>query len=492
MSGNSNSIKRILSNSIIYTFSGLLIKCFNFFLLPLYTAYLSTNDYGITSIATSFLSTMSYIASFSLYSAVMRFYVDLKDDSEKLKRFYGSIISFVFLSSIGFGIVLTLGRGLLSRFVFSGVGFFPVIVICLVSMLFNCQYNIYENILRSQQKAGKCSILSVTYFLIIIGCNLCFVVHLKMGAPGVLLSTLIASLLYTLFFWGDMLSSRAAVLCLDFKLLKDALGYSIPIMPHNLSTQIAELFSKALLGGVDSLSSVGIFSIATQFGTIADTVQIYVNNAYGPWLYEKLHAKDDGYKLEIRDTVKLLCAAIGFFFIGVALFSQDYILIFLNKSYSQAWMYVPLIVEMYAIKTVYWFYVNILFYFKKASKVLFTATLSGSLINVLLSFFFIRWWGIVGSIAADIIAMSIRVTIVVYISKQYEDIGLKMADFVKNFITVSLFIFVGLLPSYLARVQVFSFKNLLYKVLIIAVYILIVCVQYKSKLMVLIEEIHNR
>ena len=67
---SNTSGKKVVLNSIIYSASGLLIKCFSFFLLPLYTAYLTTEDYGITSIAGSFIRTTEFIVAFSLFSAV--------------------------------------------------------------------------------------------------------------------------------------------------------------------------------------------------------------------------------------------------------------------------------------------------------------------------------------------------------------------------------------------------------------------------------------
>jgi O-antigen/teichoic acid export membrane protein len=77
--------KTVLANSFYYTFSSLLIKAFGFFLLPLYTAYLSPNDYGITNLIHSFLSVSTFLVSFSLYSAIPRFYVEYKDQRDKLK-----------------------------------------------------------------------------------------------------------------------------------------------------------------------------------------------------------------------------------------------------------------------------------------------------------------------------------------------------------------------------------------------------------------------
>ena len=168
---SNTSGKKVVLNSIIYSASGLLIKCFSFFLLPLYTAYLTTEDYGITSIAGSFIRTTEFIVAFSLFSAVLRFFVDLKDEPEKLKRFYGTVVTFVFISGAVFFALFTLFRGALSKYVFQGIDYYPVILICLVSLVFNCQQTVYGNILKSQQKAAKSSILGIAYFFSTSSCE---------------------------------------------------------------------------------------------------------------------------------------------------------------------------------------------------------------------------------------------------------------------------------------------------------------------------------
>lgn len=489
---NSEKGSKVLKNSIIYTVSGLLIKCFNLFLLPLYTVYLTTSDYGVTSIATSFLNTMSYIVTFSLFSAVMRFFVDLKEDPEKLKRFYGTIVNFVFLSGGFFFLLLTVLQKPLSRYVFSGVDYFPVIAICLVSMVTNCQHLIYENILRSQQKATKCAILSICYFCVIIGGNLLLVVVLKMGAAGVLLATLLASGLYTLFFVVDMYRSGQMVCCFDVRLLKDALKYSIPIMPHDLSPQIADLVAKALLGGTTSLGAVGIYSIAAQFGTVSDTVQGYVNNAYAPWFYERLHQKQADYKASIRKMVNTLIDIIGLFFIGVALFAQDYILLFMDPSYAEAWRFVPLVVLRYIIKTPCWFYINTLLYNKSASKVLFVATLTSSLVDVLLACFMIPAWSAYGAVTADIIAVIVRALIVIMISKRHEDVGLRIRDFLVYILRVVVCIFAGLAPACFVFGSKFSIWGFAIKIIVVLIYVAAILLKHREVLLSILHRFLHR
>lgn len=471
MSKNADSSRNVISNSIIYTACGLLQKCFSFFLLPLYTAYLSTNDYGVTSIANSFLATMAFVAAFSLYSAVSRFYVELKHDKEKLRRFYGTVLVFIFASCLTIGVILTIFRDSLTKYVFVGIDFYPVVLVCLVQLLFNCQHTLHTYILRSQQKAMKSSLLTLAYFFVTLGFNILFVVVCGMGALGVLLAGTISAAIYTVYFIADMCWHKEIRFCMDFSLLKGALKYSIPIMPHNLSTQIAQLVSNVLIGGTSALSNLGIYSVAAQFANIADTVQNYVDSAYGPWLYEKLHDQEQGYKNSIRQVVGLLIAVIGLFMLGIALFAQDYILLLVQKSYASAWRYVPWIVLVFAIKTMYYFYVEVLFYYKKASRMLFIATLTGSIVNVVLSAFMIPQWGVYGSIVADGVAMVIRVGIIVFISKRFDDVGLCFRDFVLNILVVAVFIFIGLSLSYFKYQDTFSLVNFVYKIGIVLLYI---------------------
>lgn len=492
MSNESTSGKRVLINSVIYSCCGILQKCFSFFLLPLYTAYLTTEDYGINSIATSFIQTMSFVVAFSLFSAIMRFYVDLKNNPEKLRRFYGTVSCFVFISGIFFSILFTIFRKPVSKYIFSGVDFYPIILVCLLALMFNCQQMIFDNIMRSQQKALKSSVCSMFFFLGSVALNVYFVVYCKYGALGTLLASLIGYIIYTAYFWIEMSIKKTICVCLDFGLLKDALKYSVPIMPHNLSTTIALFVSKILIGGKASLAGLGIYSVAAQFGNIADTIQCYVDNAYGPWLYEKLHAKEKDFKNSIRQIVNLLIAVIGLFFLGISLFAHDYIVLFVDKSYSKAWMYVPMIVSVFAIKTAYYFYVEVLFYYKEASKKLFISTLSSSIVNIFLSALLIPFWGVVGSIFADGIAMVLRVLIIIVISRQYEDIGIRVTDFIRNFLIIELFIWLGLSLSFLEYQTVFSLKNFVFKISTVFIYIIYIVVSNKTQVKTFISVVKRK
>lgn len=90
--------KKVLENSFFYIFSSLLVKAMGFLLLPIYTLYLTPDDYGVTNLVTGFVNVATFIIAFSLYSAAIRFYADYKENRRKIKRLYGTLISFVFIS----------------------------------------------------------------------------------------------------------------------------------------------------------------------------------------------------------------------------------------------------------------------------------------------------------------------------------------------------------------------------------------------------------
>lgn len=481
---------KVISNSIIYTIGGLVTKCFAFFLLPLYTTYLSPADYGLTSIVSTFLCISSFLVSFSTYSSVLRFYVEYKDDEKLLKEFYGTIFLFIFCSGIIIGGILFIFQRQLVDYVFAGVDFFPIVFVSLISMIFNCTHTFFETILRSQQQAAKATCLSVLYFVINAILTIVLVVYYGLGAYGVVLAMLIAGLVYTLYMVLEMIRSKTIGLCFHFDLLRDALKYSIPIIPHNISPHIALMVQKVLISNNCSLSVLGIYSVAAQFGSLADTVQIYVNQAYGPWLFEKLSLKAVD-KKEIGNVTSLLAKIIGGLFLMIALYAQDYIFLFINDKYVSAWRYIPFIICVFSIKTIYYFYVNILFYHKNAARILFIATLTSSLFSIVLAFVLIPNMGAIGAVVADCVSMIVQIALIITISSRYDDIGLDLRTLLLNILMISIFTFIGFLPSLLYFRDAFSLYNVILKTLVIVIYFLMIMMKYKQKMFDFLTMIKN-
>ena len=92
-----SSKRNLLKNSGIYSIVQILQKAIGLFLLPVYTNLLSPNDKGITDVVQPLVAFLSIFYTLSLNSAIVRFYVDYKENDKKLKEFWGTCISFIIL-----------------------------------------------------------------------------------------------------------------------------------------------------------------------------------------------------------------------------------------------------------------------------------------------------------------------------------------------------------------------------------------------------------
>ncbi len=462
---------RIFQNSFLYIFSSLLVKAISFFLLPIYTRYLSTSDYGTINLLTSFSNVATYLIAFSLYSSVIRFYVDYKDEKEKVRRLFGTIIIFVMISGAVFFSIMFVFRGYINRMFFEGVSFFPFILISMTSMTFIVLHSIHQSIMKGMQEGKRLTVINIIVFFIQISLNLLFIIVFDMKALGVLSATLIVNVFYFFFMIYDLRKNNLMIFTFDRSIIKDCLRYSIPIIPHDLSTHIAQLASRVFINKEGSLDSVGLYSISSQFGAITDIVQASVNHAFQPWFFETMNeGKESGKKSIINISLGLLIFyTIIYLFIG--LFSQDIVILLTAKSFWLAWTPIPIIVVAYSIKSIYYFYINILFYNKNATRWIFIATLTGSISDIVIASLMIPLYGIYGAALSFLVAKMVVVIVVIIISRKYNDVGYKVSSMLKILIPFMLFLGVGLYPSYVTYIDSFVLSNFFYKTFIFVLYL---------------------
>jgi hypothetical protein len=110
----------------------------------------------------------------------------------------------------------------------------------------------------------------------------------------------------------------------------------------------------------------------------------------------------------------------------------------------------------------------------------------------LLSAILIPKYDAYGSIAADAIAMIVRVGIVTIISRHVDDVGLRVRDFLIHMGIVAGFMLLGLLPSYLSPEDQFSILNFGYKVVVALAYMALMFVLHKKEMKAVLSRFIKR
>lgn len=105
----SNKIPKIIQNSAIYIIFNVLQRAINFFLLPLYTVYLTPEDYGTINVLTSTAALLTFLLTFSVQSASSRFHYKYKRSDSIIKTIWGSNLIFIIINSLFWSILVIVG-----------------------------------------------------------------------------------------------------------------------------------------------------------------------------------------------------------------------------------------------------------------------------------------------------------------------------------------------------------------------------------------------
>ena len=279
---------------------------------------------------------------------------------------------------------------------------------------------------------------------------------------------------------------------LDTKILGDALKYSVPLIPHSLSGSISQYLAKLFLGNSFSLATVGIFSLASQFGRIIDTVQGSVHSSYLPWFFEVRSNRASDAPKAVNSLLPVLLDLYGIFFLAFSLFSQELVIIMADSSYASAWILIPLFVCVYAIKTPYYFYSAFLFYDKAKTRFIFIATLTGNSANVCAASLLIPHFGTYGSLAADFLSTVILLAIIIFMCRKEHGAYFRFSLFLKNNLKLFAFMAAGLLPGLFLIGSKLHIGNTAYKIVVWGVFTSIFLIKHKTTVTATVNKFLHR
>lgn len=482
-----SSKQSVIKNSIFYTFGNLLLKAFSFFLIPLYTGFLSPEEYGVLNLSTGFSSVMSMLLMLGLQYSVIRFYADYKEDKNKVARMFGSVITLISCLGIVFAALLIIFKDFWSPIFFEDLPFTPIVLLSIIIAVVQGLYTVYQDILKGMQDAKRSVILTYTFFFILLVGNIYTVVCLRLGAVGVLYSTMFVHVVMLVLMFVDLAQRELFIFTIDKVLIQELLIYSIPLVPHTLAYTVSNYVTRIVISSKMSLSMLGIYSLSAQFGMVGDVILNSIQSAFQPWMFGLLNESTDKARSDISSLSYMLMWVYGFFFIVIAVFSQEAIILMADEKYLTAWIYVPAIVVSISIKSPLYFYNNFLYYNKDKAKYIFTTSVVGSIICIILTWVLVPIWGIYGAVLASILGMFVRLFFT--IRHVYCEANLLYSFWKLELLSIVpiIFIVIGLLPSLILFENAIILFNVIYKLMIICMYISLFVLLYRNNLVRLIK-----
>lgn len=397
-------LPHVIKNSTIYAIINVLQKGIMFFLLPVYTAYLSPEDFGVISVVVSVSSFISIFILFSLNAAATRFYYKNKNP-EYSKKLWGTITSVVIINSIVIGGLFILTHKFVLDPFLGNIDFYPYVFLGLLNTILSPLYLFFQTYLQTRQEGLKYGINAFSFFLLQVGLTVLFLI-LGYKAIGVLFANLITSLVF--FVYVLIVFLPKIKIAIDKIILRDSLKYSLPLLPHDLASWSNGMIDKLFLNDIRSTEDAGLYGAGQQFGGIVGIVATSMNKAYVPWFFEQESKGEYGYR-KIEKFAELMVLATSLVALVISLFSKEVLMIMVSEEYRLIWKFIPILCFGNVFHSLYYVFVNVLFL--KNTNLVFIVTLVVAFINILLNIILIPILGIFG--AAIAFAFSIFVSSII-------------------------------------------------------------------------------
>lgn len=449
-------------------------KGISFFLMPLYTTFLSPADYGILGVVSSISSFLSVFITLGLESAAARFYYKYNKEAGYAKRVYGNVAIVILANSFLWGSVFIGGHKWLVDPIVGDIDFFPYVFIGILNVIVTPMYLLYQSYLQTKQEAAHYGINSLLFFLLQVALTVLSLTVFKLGVFGVLLSQLITASIFFIYVAFSFLRKQS--IKLESPILKVCFKYSLPLLPHALANWSNGTLDKLLVNGIRSQADAGMYNVGQQYGSVMSIIANAINNAYVPWFYEKVNDGRQGIKRIVQTADATICM-VSLIAIAMSLFAEEIFGIMIsNPAYDGVWKIVPCIVFAYVFQSVYFFFVNVLFL--KDTKVIFSITMTALVVNVGLNLLLIPEWGFIGGAVACLLTYFTKSVMALIVST------IKNKKIRFNWLLIYLIVFIALFISLSSLL--FHFKSfwitLGVKLLMLVFFALIVAIKYKSLL----------
>lgn len=407
-------LPKIVRNSGLYSVVSFLQKGVGFFLLPVYTAYLSTEDYGTLSVIQSLVSFLSIFLLLSLDGSAARFHF-LSSGKYYRMRVWGTTLMLVIYNSICLGGILIIGHRWIIEPFAKDIPFFPLIFLSLLATILSPLYLFFQRWLQVTQQGGRYVVNMFLNFIVLTGLNVTSLVVFNLGIYGLIWSTLLTSIIF--FIYSLIVFVPHVHLKVNKHIAVKSFKYALPLLPHTISSWFMSMVDRLLINSFLGAAKTGLYSVAYQFGNIIGIISSSVNQAFSPWFMQKIQEN----RQQLSEVYKFAeIAIVGYCFLalGITFFSPEVIRIMTPLSYHTAWEPILFICFGYVFGGLY-FFLGMPLWLRK-TKFVFIITLVSAIISVGLNYLLIPLYGIIGSGISLCFSLGVSSVLALYLSLRAE------------------------------------------------------------------------
>ena len=304
MSNSNNKYKTLVSNTMLISLGTFGSKLLVFFMVRFYTSCLTPADYGTADLITQTANLLFPLISLGITDGVFRFAVDHTEQRRNI---------------FSVGVYTILAGAVLLVAILPLLGLFPQFdgflwLIALYTMC-SCFHSLCAQFVRAEGHTALFAVQGMINTVLVIGLNVLFLVGLRMGITGYVLSVALADLACTLLLFVRERLWRQLMLRPGWAAAREMLAYSIPMIPTTVFWWITSVSDRYMVTAYLGVDANGIYAVSYKMPTILSLVSSIFMEA---WQFSAVSEAQGSRREHIRFFSKVWCSFQSVMFLAGA------------------------------------------------------------------------------------------------------------------------------------------------------------------------------
>lgn len=383
-----NEGKPVLKSGIWYTISSVAIRAVAIITSPIYTAMLTTSDYGIANTFNSWIEIFNIFTCLCVVYSIGRAKIDFSD------RFDEYMSSLQGLSS-SFSAIVLLFAVIFRKQISAWIGYeVPLVIILFVylvvypSVEYMLQKCRYEYRYKSNILISLITCIGTVVFSILL-----MLLFNDKRYFGKILGSILTTFLLGVWFYIRLLKSGKKFYNREYWTY--ALKFGLPMIPHALALVVLAQIDRIMIKGICGESDAGLYIYGYGFATLLMIFTNAIGQAWLPWFNEELHAE---HRESIRYYQKKLVLLGVFLTVGFVTVAPEALMLLAPRGrayWISKWVVPPVALGALA-QYFYTNYVNVELFHKK-TPIIAASSILAALVNFALNLIFIPRFGYIAA-----------------------------------------------------------------------------------------------
>jgi O-antigen/teichoic acid export membrane protein len=342
-----STYRSLLRHSAAYSVPVLLGKMCSFFLLPVYTRYLSPSDYGVLELLDLTLFMLTSLLGSRLGDALCYFHAEAQTTEER-----GTVATTAFLSALVMGIVGAVAGYLFSapvgKLVFGTTAYTFYFHLVFANFVMVMPLEVGLAYLRALNRSVLFTVCMSIRLFVAIFFNVLFLAVWKLGIAAMLWSTLLSSAVMGIGVSAILIAG--VHLSFSFALCRRMAVYAFPVGVGGMAMLIIHYGDRFFLQRSATLADVGIYSLAYKLGMLVSYVQLPFMTYWTSQMYRIVRGTDgEAINSRVCTYLVLVLTSVA---LAITVFSRPvlYVLTPHAPAFREAALFIPLITSAYVIR----------------------------------------------------------------------------------------------------------------------------------------------